>query len=55
MEIFLNDIKPRNYGLEGNGDSAKIFSYVCNTLSGIAASVRCVHSTPVVLNAKLPD
>ena len=47
-----------------NGNSEKIFSYVCNgkkikelfalTLNGITASVRrCVSSIIVVLNAKL--
>ena len=46
-----------------NGNSATFFSYVCNgkkikelfasTLNGITASVRCVSSTLVVLNAKL--
>ena len=46
-----------------NGNSAKFFSYVCNgkkikelfasTLNGITASVRCVSSIMVVLNAKL--
>ena len=46
-----------------NGNSANFFSYVCNgkkikelfasTLNGITASVRCVHSIIVVLNAKL--
>ena len=46
-----------------NGNSAIFFSYVCNgkknkelfasTLNGIAASVRCVSSIIVVLNAKL--
>ena len=45
-----------------NGNSANIFSYVCNdkkikelfasNLNGIAASVRCVSSIIVVLNAK---
>ena len=45
-----------------NGNSANFFSYVCNskkikelfasTLNGIAASVRCVSSVIVVLNAK---
>ena len=45
-----------------NGNSANIFSYVCNgkkikelfasALNGIAASVRCVSSMIVVLNAK---
>ena len=45
-----------------NGNSASFFSYVCNgkkiqelfasTLNGIAASVRCVSSILVVLNAK---
>ena len=44
-----------------NGNSANFFSYVCNgkkneklfasTLNGIAASVRCVSSIIVVLNA----
>ena len=46
-----------------NGNSANFFSYVCNgkkikelfasTLNGITASVRCVSSIIVVLNAKL--
>ena len=46
-----------------NGNSANFFSYVCNgkknkelfasTLNGITASVRCVSSITVVLNAKL--
>ena len=46
-----------------NGNSAKLFSYVCNskkfkelfasTLNGITASVRCVSSIIVILNAKL--
>ena len=45
-----------------NGNSANFFSYVCNdkkfkelfasTLNGIPASVRCVSSIIVVLNAK---
>ena len=45
-----------------NGNSANFFSYVCNskkikelfasTLNGITASVRCVSSMIVVLNAK---
>ena len=45
-----------------NGNSANFFSYVCNgkkikelfasTLNGIPASVRCVSSMMVVLNAK---
>ena len=45
-----------------NGNSANFFSYVCNgkkieelfasTLNGIPASVRCVSSVTVVLNAK---
>ena len=47
-----------------NGNSANFFSYVCNgkknkelfasTLNGITASVRCVYSIIVVLNAQLP-
>ena len=46
-----------------NGNSASFFSYVCNdkkinelfasTLNGIPASVRCVTSMIVALNAKL--
>ena len=46
-----------------NGNSANFFSYVCNgkkikelfasTLNEITASVRCVSSIIVVLNAKL--
>ena len=46
-----------------NGNSANFFSYVCNgeknkelfasTLNEIPASVRCVSSMVVVLNAKL--
>ena len=46
-----------------NGNSANFFSYVCNgkrikelfasTLDRITASVRCVSSIIVVLNAKL--
>ena len=46
-----------------NGNSANFFSYVCNgkkikelfasTLNGVTASVRCVSSIIVVLNAKL--
>ena len=46
-----------------NGNSANFFSYICNskkikelsasTLHGITASVRCVSSIIVVLNAKL--
>ena len=46
-----------------NGNSASFFSYVCNdkkikelsasTLNEITASVRCVSSMIVVLNAKL--
>ena len=46
-----------------NGNSANFFAYVCNgkkikelfasTLNGITASVRCVSSIIVVLNAKL--
>ena len=45
-----------------NGNSVNFFSYVCNgkevkelftsTLNGISASVRCVSSIIVVLNAK---
>ena len=49
-----------------NGNSANFFSYVCNgkkkikelfasTLNGITASVRCVSSIIVVLNAKLTN
>ena len=48
--------------LNRNGNSANFFSYVCNgkkikelfisTLNGIPASVRCVSSIIVVLNAK---
>ena len=48
-----------------NGNSATFFSDVCNskkikelfasTLNGITASVRCVSSIIVVLNAELPD
>ena len=47
-----------------NGNSANFFSYVCNckkikelfasTLDRIPASVRCVSSMIVILNAKLP-
>ena len=47
-----------------NGNSVNFFSYVCNgkkikelsspTLNGIPASVRCVSSTLVSLNVKLP-
>ena len=46
-----------------NGNLANLFSYVCNgkkfqelfvsTLNGITASIRCVSSFIVVLNAKL--
>ena len=46
-----------------NGNSANFFWYVCNgkkikelfasTLNGISASVKCVSSIIVVLNAKL--
>ena len=46
-----------------NGNSANFISYVCNgkkieelfasTLNGVAASVRCVYSMIVGLNAKL--
>ena len=46
-----------------NGNSANFFSYICNgkkikellasTLNGITASVRCVSSIIVALNAKL--
>ena len=55
----------RNYRLNRNENSENFFSYVCNgkkikelfasTLSEITASVRCVSSMTVVLNAKLPD
>ena len=47
-----------------NGNSANFFPYVCNdkkikelftsTLDRITASVRCVSSTAVVVNAELP-
>ena len=49
--------------LNRNGNSANFFSYICNgkkikellasTLNGITASVRCVSSIIVALNAKL--
>ena len=49
--------------MKRNRNSANFFSYVCNgkkikelfasTLNGIAASVRCVSSIIVVLNATL--
>ena len=55
----------RNYRLKRNGNSANFSSYVGNgkkikelfafTLNGITASVGCVSSMIVVLNAKLPD
>ena len=48
-----------------NGSSANFFSCACNVQkfkelftpmwNGIAASVRCVSSAPVVLKARLPD
>ena len=60
-----DEIKARNYRLNRNGNSAIVFSYVCNdkkikeafasTLNGIAASVRWVSSMIVVLNAKSPQ
>ena len=56
-------IRSRNYRLNRNGNSASFFSFVCNSkkikelfasgLNGITASVRCVSSIIVVLNAKL--
>ena len=56
-------MQSRNYRLNKNGNSAIFFSYVCNgktikelfasTLNGITASVSCVSSMVVVLNAKL--
>ena len=61
MQAFIS----RNYRLNRNGHLANFFSYVCNgknikellasTLNRIAASVRCVRSMVVVLNAKLTD
>ena len=56
-------VNSRNYILNRNGNFANFFFYVCNgkkikelfasTLNGITASVRCVSSMIVVLNAKL--
>ena len=53
----------RNYELNRNGNSANFFSHVCNgkkikelfpsTLNKITASVRCVSSIMIVINAKL--
>ena len=58
----LQQMQSRNYRLNKNGNSAIFFSYVCNgkaikelfasTLNGITASVSCVSSMVVVLNAK---
>ena len=58
-------MKLRSYRLNRNGNSTNFFSYVCNgktinelfasTLNGIAASVSCVSSMIVALNAKLSD
>ena len=55
-------MQSRNYRLNKNGNSAIFFSYVCNgktikelfasTLNEITASVSCVSSMVVVLNAK---
>ena len=57
-----DEIKARNYRLNRNGNSAIVFSHVCNdknikelfasTLNEVTASVRCVSSMIVVLNAK---
>ena len=54
-----------DYRFYKNGNSANNLLHVCNskkiielltpTYNGIAASVRCVSSIPVVLNARLPD
>ena len=51
-----------NINMNRNGNSANFFSNVCNskkikelfasTLNELAASVRCVSSTIIVLNAK---
>ena len=56
------ELKSRSYRLNRNGNSAIFFSRACNgkkikelfapTLNGIPASVRCVSSIIVVLNAK---
>ena len=56
-----DEIKARNYRLNRNGNSAIVFSYVCNdekieelfasTLNEIAANVRCVSS----INPKSPQ
>ena len=55
----------RNNRLNRKGNSATLFSFVCNSkkikelfvpnLNGITARVRCVSSTTVVVNAKLHD
>ena len=54
-----------NYRLTGTETRQIFFSYVCNskkikelfasTLNGIVASVKCVSSMVVILNAKFPD
>ena len=62
---YLNSVGTRNYRMKRNGNLASFFSYVCNskkikelfasTLNGIAASVKCLSSMIVVLNAKLSN
>ena len=62
---IVNHLVHRHQGIidmNRNGNSANIFSYVCNgkkskelfasALNGIPISVRCVSSVIVVLNAK---
>ena len=60
--ITPSNSTPRNYKYEQERKLGNFFSYVCNskkskemftpTLNGIPASVRCVSSMIVVLNAK---
>ena len=64
--IEFIDLKQGIINCKGtNRNSGNFFSYVCNskkikelfasTLNGITASVRCVASILVILNAKLPS
>ena len=62
MSKYKRNYRSKELETNRNGNSA-IFSHVCNgkkikelfafTLNGITASVRCVYSMIVVLNAKL--
>ena len=63
LTLKLSVIDQRIINMNRNGNSANLFSYVCNdkkikelfasSLNRITASVRCVSSIIVVLNAKL--